>query len=427
MTTLAKYPIIFQLLILANLSGDERPCQRCIKRGLQDACHDGVRKKAKYLHDAPNEALMPGAATSFQHPMVNTTNIPHTPSSAGMDPSSAISNHGQFLPPTPQNAPPGFGIYPQDNLQGQMPPPLQDVSMKATYATSQPNLSPTLNTRGSQQASPLQTMSGGIPQSSSAQQDPVQNTFGGPFFDPSDPALFNFDLANLNFGSQYGALEFGMLGHMALGAQATGPNDSGYVTQPHTAASFTASTAGSTGYSPSPGGANNAMYPQDAVMAEGWTAGPDADAQGGNVHGQNGNVGSSQPGASNIPHTYTITAGPPSWTSASPPAPSPQELGSGFENNPIGATFYPNKKRYHHLTTTAANVKPPTAKCPRQAITRPLRHLLHRQRTLLLHQRLPRPRALSPTALLRAKDPTRRQSPRIHPPVLHRMHENAQP
>ncbi|KAJ4133265.1 Transcriptional regulator of nonfermentable carbon utilization [Fusarium falciforme] len=33
--------------------GDERPCQRCIKRGLADACQDGVRKKAKYLHDAP--------------------------------------------------------------------------------------------------------------------------------------------------------------------------------------------------------------------------------------------------------------------------------------------------------------------------------------------------------------------------------------
>ncbi|KAK9485423.1 hypothetical protein V1527DRAFT_466967 [Lipomyces starkeyi] len=32
---------------------DARPCQRCIKRGLSATCQDGVRKKAKYLHDAP--------------------------------------------------------------------------------------------------------------------------------------------------------------------------------------------------------------------------------------------------------------------------------------------------------------------------------------------------------------------------------------
>ncbi|KAK9367307.1 hypothetical protein V1509DRAFT_178566 [Lipomyces kononenkoae] len=30
---------------------DARPCQRCIKRGLSKTCQDGVRKKAKYLHD----------------------------------------------------------------------------------------------------------------------------------------------------------------------------------------------------------------------------------------------------------------------------------------------------------------------------------------------------------------------------------------
>ncbi|CAO3626036.1 unnamed protein product [Mucor hiemalis] len=30
---------------------DSRPCQRCIKRGLQTTCADGVRKKAKYLQD----------------------------------------------------------------------------------------------------------------------------------------------------------------------------------------------------------------------------------------------------------------------------------------------------------------------------------------------------------------------------------------
>ncbi|KAI8991696.1 hypothetical protein BDF20DRAFT_845875 [Mycotypha africana] len=33
---------------------DSRPCQRCIKRGLEDTCTDGVRKKAKYLQEDEN-------------------------------------------------------------------------------------------------------------------------------------------------------------------------------------------------------------------------------------------------------------------------------------------------------------------------------------------------------------------------------------
>jgi hypothetical protein len=37
----------------------------------------------------------------------------------------------------------------------------------------------------------------------------------GELFDPSDPALFNFDLDDLDFGTHSGALEFGTLGHMA--------------------------------------------------------------------------------------------------------------------------------------------------------------------------------------------------------------------
>lgn len=48
-----------------------------------------------------------------------------------------------------------------------------------------------------------------------------------PMFDPSNPGLFNFDLASMNFGNHYGALEFGMLGHMATGAGDTPPSDAG--------------------------------------------------------------------------------------------------------------------------------------------------------------------------------------------------------
>ncbi|KAL2273851.1 hypothetical protein FJTKL_04033 [Diaporthe vaccinii] len=45
------------------------------------------------------------------------------------------------------------------------------------------------------------------------------------FFDPSNPALYNFNLEGLNFGSQYGAMEFSMLNHMASGAADTPPRE----------------------------------------------------------------------------------------------------------------------------------------------------------------------------------------------------------
>ena len=64
---------------------------------------------------------------------------------------------------------------------------------------SQPMQSPT-SVRQHAQSVPLPT---------SAWQDSL--------FATEDPAVFNFDLASMNFGNHYGALEFGMLGKMATG------------------------------------------------------------------------------------------------------------------------------------------------------------------------------------------------------------------
>jgi hypothetical protein len=66
-----------------------------------------------------------------------------------------------------------------------------------------------------QQVSPVQTIPG------SMDQPPTIETSGSydqSFMDPNDPSLFNFDISGLNFGNHYGALEFGMLGHMSSGA-----------------------------------------------------------------------------------------------------------------------------------------------------------------------------------------------------------------
>jgi PAS domain-containing protein len=47
-------------------------------------------------------------------------------------------------------------------------------------------------------------------------QQPQQSQHHIPF-DPSDPAIFNFNIDGLNFGNRYGALEFGMLQTMSNG------------------------------------------------------------------------------------------------------------------------------------------------------------------------------------------------------------------
>lgn len=56
-------------------------------------------------------------------------------------------------------------------------------------------------------------------------------------FDPSNPALYNFDLEGLNFGSQYAGWEFGILNKMTLGAE-TPPREN--LQTPTTDASYAA-------------------------------------------------------------------------------------------------------------------------------------------------------------------------------------------
>ena len=55
--------------------------------------------------------------------------------------------------------------------------------------------------------------------SSATPIDVSQQSFGSQYLDQGNPSLFDFNLAEMNFGNHYGALEFGMLGHMSSGAQ----------------------------------------------------------------------------------------------------------------------------------------------------------------------------------------------------------------
>ncbi|KAK9477868.1 hypothetical protein V1514DRAFT_308283 [Lipomyces japonicus] len=69
---------------------DARPCQRCIKRGLQSTCQDGVRKKAKYLHDASPEQRQTDKPSKKKLTSTTTTTTTATtaPAPGTIDPSS---------------------------------------------------------------------------------------------------------------------------------------------------------------------------------------------------------------------------------------------------------------------------------------------------------------------------------------------------
>lgn len=193
--------------------GDERPCQRCIKRGLADACQDGVRKKAKYLHDAPPEALRPVLGPNYSAGTNGRT--PGQMSNSTSTSDASPSGVGNFFPQV--NNSPGYMQFQQLQHQ-QMPPPMQDP---LPFMSQQSPISPSFSTNAHHQTA-MRTMSNSLAPKMEIQET---NPYGGALFDPSNPALFNFDLDSLNFGNHYGAMEFSMLNHMSSGAAETPPQD----------------------------------------------------------------------------------------------------------------------------------------------------------------------------------------------------------
>jgi hypothetical protein len=159
----------------------------------------------------------------------------------------------------------------------------------------------------------------------------TQNSFGA-FFDPSDPALFNFDLASMNFGNRYGALEFGMLGHMATGAGDTPPSDNG-------------AQRGSIGQrsnsqqfgTPAPGAFTDSPNQQsfmfgDPVLNE-WSTGQTPNRM--SIYGQGGMHLLQQQQKPDAPHAYAIGSG----AFASPSSTTSPHTSTGptatFEESPM--------------------------------------------------------------------------------------------
>ncbi|KAF7116057.1 hypothetical protein CNMCM5793_003978 [Aspergillus hiratsukae] len=299
--------------------GDERPCQRCIKRGLQDQCHDGVRKKAKYLHDAPDGALMPGVGGNFYNNAMRT-NLPLSRNNANTANTNAQQNSGSNYYPTPQSN--SYNVY-------------QDTSLAQSSFPSQSPVSPTFNMKSTPTARSNSLSSSVNPQpTNTTVSGQSQNPFAGPFFDPSDPALFNFDLSSMNFENRYGALEFGMLGHMATGA-GDSPTDSatqrGSIGRSGSAQYSTTPITGAPGFGESPGNQQPFMFGNDPLLNE-W---PNSQApnQGhlsvGGIYPQGGMMHIS----SDAPHAFAIESGPASFSS--PSATTSPHINSGYDDSAL--------------------------------------------------------------------------------------------
>ncbi|RAH65819.1 Zn(II)2Cys6 transcription factor domain-containing protein [Aspergillus aculeatinus CBS 121060] len=309
--------------------GDERPCQRCIKRGLQDACQDGVRKKAKYLHDAPDGALMPGIGGNFYNNPLRNNSLPLSRNGANAVNAAAPPNSGANFYPTPQST--SYNVY-QENPMNQASFPSQSP-VSPSY-----NLKATPTVRNSSLSSVNQQ-----PTTTSASGPPTQNPnpFAGPFFDPSDPALFNFDLSSMNFENRYGALEFGMLGHMATGA-GDSPSDSatqrGSMGRSGSAQFASTPITGGPGFGESPGNQQPFMF-GDPLLNE-W---PSSQAPGQahvnvpSVYPQSsqGNVIPGHLSKADAPHAFAIESGPGHFNS--PGATTSPQMTSGFEESPFSA------------------------------------------------------------------------------------------
>ncbi|KAK5661948.1 hypothetical protein OQA88_10058 [Cercophora sp. LCS_1] len=277
--------------------GDERPCQRCIKRGLAEQCQDGVRKKAKYLHDAPPEALRPVLGPNYD-PSAQTIrpNGHRHPSQTGSEVSSSV---GSFFPLSNPSQHPVFS---------QAQTPMGSISESMPFGSQQSPVSPTF------QQPP------GAPMGMVAQVSSPMNNFPPALFDPSNPALFNFNLEGLNFGSQYGAMEFGMLGHMSSGAAETPPRDP--------------SMSQGSGEVFGGAGVFNGLKQYDNNVYEGGLI-PDflgLDQNGNGVYSQ----GNLQHG---LPHAYAIAAGPQSLQSPSTENNSPQPTTLGLETSPTISNY----------------------------------------------------------------------------------------
>ncbi|KAL4778983.1 hypothetical protein BJX76DRAFT_107200 [Aspergillus varians] len=342
--------------------GDERPCQRCIKRGLQDACHDGVRKKAKYLHDAPDGALMSGIANNNFYNNSTMSNGLSLNGANTVNAAANTQNSGANFYPTPQS---NYSMYQENPVNHQNTFPSQSpvsptFSLKANPTHRNSTAAPNSNNNNPSLTSSMpQPTSTGVSNPSTQ----GQNTIAGPFFDPSDPALFNFDLSSMNFENRYGALEFGMLGHMATGAGDSPDSGTHRGSIGRSGSTQFASTpiAGSATFGESPQTQQPFMF-GDPLLNE-WPSGQPPGQAHVNVgvypQSSQGNVIPGHLTKPDAPHAFAIESGPASFTSPGATA-SPQMNNTGYDD----LSAFNNVVTKPHGLPTVGQQRPPTISTP---------------------------------------------------------------
>lgn len=321
-----------------------------------------MRKKAKYLHDAPSESLMPGVGlrgASNRFPYV--PNLPRGPP-LGHETAYPVSSAGGVYAP-PFAVPTTFSMYASSGPAGvPMPMPLVDPGVSPPcYSAQVSPISPHFTPGSSNQASPMQSMAGVLRHNPQPTPNALESAYGPTIFDPNDPMQYSFDPASFNFGNTYGALEFGMLGHMSSGVVDT---SSGEACGPLSASGPGYTTPGgaiSTGYDGSPVHAQPFLYspdhnlgdwPHDTASTGRHPSGPPAFPMGGAPPGPLGDMMHHDVlpgytiGAS--PSSYTIGASPSSLSSSSP-SPSPADGVARMDDGNHSVSRYPNSPA--HLGT----------------------------------------------------------------------------
>lgn len=253
----------------------------------------------------------------------------------------AASPQGDLFPQAP---PPTF--YTSNSITG----PIPTSQDGPTYSNSQQSpISPPYS-------QPQHAVVHSVPSTMSQSQSAQMPQFG-PLFDPSDPALFNFDISNLNFGNHYGALEFGMLGHMSSGAMEA-PHDNGMMNQMnHAPNMYNQQLPASYADHSNPAGAM--AYNTTGLPSNEWQ---DSHSRQGSlqVHTPhsasaiaNMEHGIHRQDSLNGPHAFAIGQGPGSQATASPASTD----ASVFENdNPLAsAAFFANANRPHTQRSPVLN------------------------------------------------------------------------
>ena len=248
-----------------------------------------------------------------------------------------------------QPNPPDFNMYPQSSDQTSMPPPIQDSSVMNSMNNPQSGVSPPYSQNSqniNQQSVTINTLPNSMPQPPQNTASQIQD-FSAPLFDPNDPALFKFDIASLNFGNHYGALEFGMLGHMSSGAAETPPSDSN-PTNPlsQTPGMFSPSGSSTVGYSDATGLGRNYTFGSDGMSQPDWQSGHSRNSsiiqpqtpQGTPLSASLDNIQAN--GQHGFSTAYAIGAGGPSSFSSTSPSSNAQDIMAGFENPPTDPAFF---------------------------------------------------------------------------------------